>query len=263
MTTLVIQSHRRPLPAGWLTPCLESVHAWAERQGFDYRFIDDAIFDLLPDDLRGKTSDQPVIASDVARLLALRAALAEGYEAAVWCDADFLVFEPERLTLPDEPYALGREVWVQADGRRLRSYVKVHNALLLFRRGNAFLDFYLDTAQRLVRAHRGPMVPQFVGPKLLTALHNVVGCPVVEQAAMLSPEVAHDVLEGSGPALRLFMQNSRASPAAANLCASLATESESTRARGRRSLPPRTPAVVDRLLSAGWPRKPDLKPGSR
>ncbi len=257
MTTLVIQSHRQPLTTGWLAPCLETVHAWAEMQGFDYRFIDDEIFDLLPVDLRKKTRDQRVIASDLARLLALRAALAEGYEAAVWCDADFLVFEPSRLTLPDEPYALGREVWVQADGRRLRSYVKVHNAFLLFRRGNAFLDFYLDTAERLVRAHRGPMVPQFVGPKLLTALHNIVGCPVVEQAAMLSPEVARDVLAESGPALRLFMQNSRARPAAANLCASLTDECESTRTRVRHARLPAMPAVIDRLLSAGWPRAPD------
>ncbi len=253
MATRVIQSQRRPLPYGWLAPCLESVRGWAELRGFEYRFLDDALFDVLPADLREKTRDQLVVASDIARLIVLRQALAEGHEAVIWCDSDFLVFDPQRLTLPPESYAVGREVWVQSDGKRLRSHIKVHNAFLAFRQGNAFLDFYLESAQKLVRAHRGPMVPQFVGPKLLTAIHNIVGCPVAESAAMLSPEVARDVVAGSGPALALFNTNSRSAPAAVNLCASLAGTPPARRSRGRKTARSSMRAVIERLLSAGWP----------
>ncbi len=221
---LVLQSHRAPLPAPWLTRCLASVEGWADAAGYDYRFIGDELFDLIPDDLHERVRGQPVVASDLARLLVLRAALDEGFEAAVWCDADFLVFAPERLSLPRDPWAVGREVWIEdrGAGRTPRARVKVHNAFLLFRRGNAFLDFAIDAVLRLLAAHPGPYPPQFAGPKLLTALHNIVGFPVAERAGMLSPPVIRDLVAGGGPCLELFRARSPALPAGANLCASLA-----------------------------------------
>jgi len=242
--TLVLQSHRRPLPGRWLERCLASVRDWAEQQGHHYRFEDDALFERLAPDLRERTRAQKVIAADLARLAALQAALEEGFDTVVWLDADTLVLRPAALVLPDEPYALGREVWVQRNADGLRSYVKVHNAFLMFRRGNPFLDFYRHAAERIVRAHRGPMVPQLVGPKLLTALHNLIDCPVLEQAAMLSPAVAHDVLGGGGAALDAFRARSAAAPAAVNLCASLV---------GREIDEAQILALIDRLL-----RDPDV-----
>ena len=143
----------------------------------------------------------------------------------VWCDADFLVFNPRELLLPDSNFALGREVWVQHDeGSGRRSYVRVHNAMLLFARGNTFLDFYADTAERLLRLNEGGMPPQFVGPKLLTALHNIAHFPVIERAAMLSPPVMRDLLAGGGEALELLRSKSPEPPAAANLCSSLTAD---------------------------------------
>ena len=221
--TLVLQSHRDPLPFAWLRPCLDSVAAWARCHGFDYRFIGDELFDGLDADLRARTAAQPVIASDLARLEHLQRALDEGYDCAVWCDADFLVFDAAGLLLPSDAYALGREVWVQHDARdRLRAYVKVHNAMLMFRRDNPFLGFYRDTAQRLVRGNHGSMAPQYIGPKWLTALHNIAACPVIENAGMLSPLVMRDLLAGGGAALDLFRHKSAARPAGANLSSSVA-----------------------------------------
>ena len=221
--TLVIQSHRRPLPFAWLQPCLESVQHWAQANGFDYRFVDDGIlFASVPDDLLAKTATQRVIVTDLGRLRLLQAGLYEGYQTVVWCDADFLIFNAENFILPDTDYALGCEVWVQQnDNGKLRAYRKVHNAFLMFRQGNSFLDFYADTAQRLLELNQGPMPPQFIGPKLLTALHNIAICPVLENAGMLSPLVLRDVLNGSGPALDLFKQKSPLAIDAANLSASL------------------------------------------
>jgi hypothetical protein len=225
-TTLVLQSHREPLPLPWLRRCLDSVVDWALTNNYHYRYLGDEIFTLLAPDLLDSIGAQPVIASDLARLIGLQQGLDEGYDRVIWCDADFLIFDPARFVLPLTGFALGREVWVQQDrGQRLRAFIKVHNALLMFRSGDSFLDFYRDTAERLLRLNQGRMPPQFIGPKLLTALHNIVQCPVMESAAMLSPMVIRDRLAGQGAALDLFRQKSALAPAGANLSSSL-TERE-------------------------------------
>lgn len=242
--TVVIQSHRAPLPQAWLEPCLESVRDWAAARDFDYRFVGDELFASIAPAIRAKTREQLVIAADLGRLHQLGQALADGYTCAIWCDADFLIFTPDAFELPETAYALGREVWVQAEaGGRLKVYRKVHNAFLMFRRDNAFLDFYADSAKRLIALNRGRMPPQFIGPKLLTALANLVQCPVMERAGMLSPRVLEDIFAGGGPALELMLERSEEAPAGANLSASLAAASGLDDARMQ--------AVIDRLLARG------------
>lgn len=220
--TLVLQSHRHPLPFPWIQACLDSVRRWADANCFDYRFIGDELFDSVSESLLQKTAQQRVITTDLARLYALQAGLRRGYQTVIWCDADFLIFEPVEFVLPDVAYALGREVWIQADSKnRPRAYSKVHNAFMMFRQGNTFLDFYAENAERLLNKNTGRMPPQFIGPKLLTALHNIVICPVLETAGMLSPMVIRDMIRGRGPALDLFKKNSPVQICAANLSSSL------------------------------------------
>lgn len=220
--TLVIQSHREPLPFAWLRLCLDSVASWAQDNRFNIRFLGDEIFDLVEPELVEKIGAQTVIASDLARLKILQQGLAEDYDRVVWCDADFLIFDPEKFLLPEADFALGREVWVQLDRTgKLRANKKVHNAFLMFNRGNHFLDFYCATAEHLLRLNRDRMSPQFIGPKLLTALHNVAQCPVMEVAGMLSPLVMRDLIAGEGAALRLFQEKSPAGLAGVNLSSSL------------------------------------------
>ena len=77
----------------------------------------------------------------------------------------------------------------------------------------------------MLSLNRGGVPPQFVGPKLLTALHNIAHFPVIESAAMLSPLVLKDLLAGGGESLDLLLQKSAVTPAGANLGSSL-TESE-------------------------------------
>ena len=224
--TLVIQSHRDPLPFEWLRLCLDSVTSWAQDNRFEMRFIGDELFDLVEPDLLAKIGTQTVIASDLARLKILQQGLVEGYDRVIWCDADFLIFDPGQFLLPDSNFAVGRELWVQQDNSgKLRTYNKVHNAFLMFARGNHFLDFYCDAAERLLQLNQGRMAPQFIGPKLLTALHNIIQCPVMETAGMLSPLVMRDLIEGQGAALSLFRKQSLSKLAGANLSSSL-TERE-------------------------------------
>lgn len=227
--TLVIQSHRSPLPYPWLTHCLESVRQWCELNQYEYQFLNDEIYDYLSEELWKKVKDQKVIASDLARLHVLQNALQKEFETVVWLDADFLIFDPVKFVLPIEPYAVGREVWVQHDKHgKLKVYKKVHNAFLMFRRGNSFLDFYAETAERLLQQNQGAVPPQFIGPKLLTALHNVSQLPVMEIAAMLSPMVIRDILKGGGDALQLFIEYSPRPVVGANLCISSREKEELT-----------------------------------
>ncbi len=242
--TLVVQSHRSPLPFGWLQACIDSVTGWSRVNRYQHRFIGDEMFDLVSPDLLQKIGPQTVVATDLARLRVLQQGLAEGFECVVWCDADFLIFKPQDFVIPAADFAFGREVWVQQDDKgKLRAYPKLHNAFLMFRRGNACLDFYLDTAERLLRLYQGGMPPQFVGPKLITALHNIVRFPVMENAGMLSPLVMRDLIDGRGEALQLFREKSPVTLAGANLSSSL-TEVEGFTAVEMQTL-------IRRLLNAG------------
>ena len=227
--TLVIQSHRSPLPYPWLSHCLESVRRWCELNQFEYQFLTDDLFDYVPADLLEKVTKQRVIAADLARLIVLQDALSKGFKTVVWLDADFLIFDPVNFVLPDELYAVGREVWVQRDEQdKLKVYKKVHNAFLMFGEGNSFFHYYAESAERLVRQNQGGMPPQFIGPKLLTALHNVTQLPVMESAGMLSPLVIKDIVQGGGEALQIFIENCFRPIAGANLCISSREREELT-----------------------------------
>ncbi len=238
--TLVLQSHRSPLPSPWLKECLDSVESWAEYRGFDYQFIGDELFAYLKRDFYEQLSSRTVIATDIARLKAIQDFLAEGYSRVVWADADFLVFNPEQLTLPEENYGLGREIWIQTDNNlnnsnknKLKAYTQVHNAFMVFHRNNAFLDFYIDRSENLLKqviANNSlqSVPPQFIGPKLLTALHNATQLPIIESAGMFSPLTIKDIIDGGGPALELMKKKANAPFAGANLCTSMVNSGELT-----------------------------------
>ena len=225
--TIVLQSHRQPLPYSWVQTCIDSVKAWADQNGFTYKFIGDELFDFVPAPLLEKTRSQLTVATDLARLKALQKLLRQDFQTVIWCDADFLIFNPKNFVLPSDSFSVGREVWIQSNEQpKLNAHIKVHNAFLMFRQGNSFLDFYTDTAERLLSLNEGSIPPQFIGPKLLTAIHNVVQCPVMETAGMLSPIVVKDIANGGGTAVDLFKQKSLRPIAAANICASLIDKNE-------------------------------------
>lgn len=90
------------------------------------------------------------------------------------------------------------------------------------------------------------MVPQLVGPKLLTALDNMMALPATSAVNMASPRMLRDIAEGGGPALDLFLARSDAPPAALNLCHSrVGTDDGGDDVDG-----PVLMKVIDRLLTA-------------
>lgn len=228
MRTIVLQSHSPARIHGWLARCCASVRDWAMLHGWDYRRCGDELFTWLPTPLRHRLASQRVVAADLARLYWLRAVLDEGYDRAIWCDADVLVFR--NFTPGGGDHAFGRECWVQPAGQRLRSYRKIHNAYLLFRADSPVLPFYLDRARTLLERAELPVVPQFIGPKLLTAWHNLVAFAVEERVGMLSPLAMHDLLRGGGAALQRTLEGHDRRPCAFNLCASCEGRVEAGRA---------------------------------
>lgn len=163
------------------------------------------------------------MAADLARLIWMRDLLVDGAGRVVWFDADTLVFDPANLALPEgADHAFGREVWVQRNLKGgLRVYRNTHNADCLFAAGNAVLDFLIQASEGIVTRAEGPLAPHLIGPKLLTALGNIVGFPLIDGAGAFSPLVLRDIVAGGGPALTLLRQKPPAPPAAANLCASM------------------------------------------
>ncbi|MEM7082780.1 MAG: hypothetical protein AAF465_08600 [Pseudomonadota bacterium] len=223
MRTVVIQSHRQPLPHAWMHACIDSVKNWAQVRGYEYVWLGDALFYGLSAQQRERTRKQRVVASDLGRLQTLLAYRRAGADRVVWCDADTLVIADDALELPDRGGAVGREIWIQGSttrGGAPKVYAKVHNAFMAFCRDDVFLPFYAESCSRLLDRHEGPYVDQFLGPKLLTALHNLVQLPVIENANVLSPRVITDLNQGKGPFLDAFCRRLERVPAALNLCAS-------------------------------------------
>lgn len=224
MTTIVYQSFRpAPVPA-WAERCLASVEAWAAGSGFGYRRYGDELFDRLPAWYRDKARGLPMVGTDLGRLLLARELLAEGFERAIWLDADVLVLDARALRPPAGiECAFAREVWVQRgpDGR-LSAHEKVNNAFCLFAAGGRVLDFYAYAAESLVRRAGGAIPPTLAGPKLLAVLHNLVAFPLLDGLATLGPVVLADVLSGGGPALELLRRRMGGPIHAVHLGASLA-----------------------------------------
>jgi hypothetical protein len=223
--TIVIQSHA-PDPPEWLRACLESVAGWAADAGFAHEVAGDDFLARVPADLRARAHGRTQVVADLARLDWIAELLDAGWDRVIWLDADVLVFAPDRLTaaleLAPSGYLFGREVWVQPDARgRPKPRRNLHNALLAFTPGNPVLAFYRHAAERVLARHAGAPVPQLIGPKLLTALDNMIGLEASWAVGMASPLVVRDLAAGGGPALACLQAAAPEPPAALNLCASL------------------------------------------
>ncbi|MGB0684076.1 MAG: hypothetical protein ACPGOV_15325 [Magnetovibrionaceae bacterium] len=221
--TLVLQSAPETVP-DWMGRCLASVRAWAEHQGLGYRFLDDEIFEALPDGLLEKVGRRRQMAADLARLLEIRRLLENGAGRVVWLDAD--VFLPKiEVPMPNDGgagYLIGREVWIQPGQKGCKAYTNCHNAFLRFDAGNPLLDFLIHTTGRLLMtADLSRVPPQFAGPKLLSALHGISPFDLTDFVAMASPLVLRDLATGGGAALEMLRHRTEGEIGGWNLCGSL------------------------------------------
>ena len=222
MKTVVYQSYRTVNVPAWLGRCMATVREWAAARGYDYRFIDDRLFEYAPPWYREKVVDDVLLVSDLARLEIARELLAQGYDRTVWVDADVVVFAPERFAIDAaEDYAFCKEVWVEpaADGT-LSCSQRVNNSVSVFVRSNAFLDFYVHACHSLVR--RKPRPERWaVGTHFLTALHRILPFRLLTTVGMFSPVMMADLARGTDGALKAYAARFGGPVYAANLCASV------------------------------------------
>jgi hypothetical protein len=230
-STLVIQSCSPAQQTGWMQSCLASVRHWADTRGYDYRFVGDEIFDLVPDWYRLKVGSKLPVATDYARLILLQQALAQGYQQALWLDADVLVLDQSMQLDFAGSCAFGQEVWVQERDGKMQSRHNIHNAVAVFRSGCVLLPFLLHCVESVLRrVNPLHIAPQLAGPKLLQALHPLFDFALLPEVGALSPAVVAELCQpgqkGEGEALRQLLKQSVVLPQAVNLCASLITPAQ-------------------------------------
>lgn len=231
MNTLVFQSYTSNLPI-WMQQCQHSVYKWSIANGYDYAFVGDDIFSLNPSWFRQKLEQRMPIRSDLARLLYTKHAL-QFYERVVWFDIDCIIFYPEQLILRDEPYTFGQERWIQPHKKNgWKIYKNVCNAFFQFQRNNSFLEFYIEAAKNMIRrVDKQYIAPQMIGPKLLTALHNIVQLPVTTMIGSASPWLIKECAQGEGALIQKIEKSiERESCVALNLCSSLMETEETLQA---------------------------------
>jgi hypothetical protein len=220
--TCVVQSCPDPCPS-WMQACMGTVRDWAARSGYRYRHVPDADFlAAVPAWFQDKAGRiiQPV--TDLARVEAGIGCLSTGAAAAVWVDADVLVFDPHRFALPAcEQAALTREIWFDRTGPApTPSCVERVNNSVLVAKDLQFLRRYRAACLRIARRCDGPLGKAAVGTRYLTALHRRRPLPLVRHVGNLSPHVTRAVLRAERPILDGYRAALGEPLFAANLCAS-------------------------------------------
>lgn len=223
--TIVIQSRPPGTPPDAVHRACQSVEGWAGSYGFAYQRMGDEIFEMIPDWVLGIAGTRKQMAVDIGRLKWTQNLLDQNWAKVIWLDADALIFNPDAMIVDvPEGFAFGREHWVQPDEKAsaLKVYKNVHNAFMVFTdQGRWALDFYLESALRILKAAGPDTPPQLVGPKLLTALNNVVQFPLIDCVGMASPLVLADVAHGGGDAWDALRDAYNNEIAGLNLCTSL------------------------------------------
>jgi hypothetical protein len=204
---------------------MDTVCNWAGGIGADYEFIDDALFDAVPDWYLQKAKGAVTVVTDLARLVVARNYLADGYDRAIWVDADVVAFAPEHLAIPEDwPFAFCREVWVRLDSDGALVFTqKTNNALCAFHASDTrFLNHYIDACEIMIRDREEPLEGAEVGTEYLTALQQIMRFPVLQNVGLLSPLLMNEIATGGERLTAHYVTRLGGSLGAANLCASLA-----------------------------------------
>jgi len=203
---------------------MQTVQAWSGNSRYEYEFIDDALFDHVPQHIRDCPISSLLPFTDIARLGVLRERLASTYERAIWFDADIVIFRPDRLRIPDGCGAmLSHEIWTSIDNNGHLSHRRgINNAALVFKRDHPLLDFLHHASIELFE-HRYParLRSTTLGPDFLTPLGHIVPLRLLTQVACLSPLLMHALFSGENPAvLHAHAEQYGYEFHAANLCRS-------------------------------------------
>lgn len=222
MQRVVFQSYRTSNRPEFIQRCLDSVSSWASSEGLDYRFYGDELFDRVPEWIKYKCGRLVLPMSDFGRLVVARELLDEGFDRALWIDADVVVFDPESMTIPwAEQVAFTREVWIGVDAqRRPTTHFNIANAATLFGPDQRTIEFLLERHERFARQARRLDKLDF-GTRPLTAFAKEAAWAEITSVGMASGAVLHDLSTGGGAFALALARESGKPLGALNLCGSL------------------------------------------
>lgn len=225
MRTLVFQSFRRDNIPDWLTCCMNSVAKWSRRRGFEYRFIGDELFELLPEWFANAYAGRMLPLTDLGRLKAAAKYLQEGFTRTVWIDADVLIFDPDNFSVDTEfGFAFCRELWLEKRWGATVADNRINNCVSVYEQGNAFLDFYLYAAQALARAKAQDLTDWDIGTNLLSTLGRTLPLPLLGNVGMFSAQIVRSLASEDDKLLTEYASHLGASLAAGNFCNSSTTK---------------------------------------
>jgi hypothetical protein len=220
LKTLIIQSYRTRDVPSWIARCLSSVRAWAETRGYDHRLTDDSVFSLCGDEYLAQVGDNKRSITNLCRLELIKLALAEGYERAIWMDADILVFAPDRLDFaPTQRISFPRETWLApSSGPRWTIRLTLNNCVVVCPRGDPDLDLIIQATRHRARH---PVTDNLqVGVELVRGLHSFMMFPLLSNVGMFSNHTVMAIGEDREEAIHLQAIHHGTPVYAANLCAS-------------------------------------------
>jgi hypothetical protein len=222
--SILIQSYAPGPQPAWQQRCVDTVRDWARRAGWEYRYVDDRLLEVVPPWYRERCAGRKLPVTDLGRLLLLREALAEpDCVEALWIDADVLVFAPGLEPRCAEGFAFAREVWMWRDGRGEVSVVhRVNNSLVYMRRGTPVLDSYIGLCERIIRETPADrLTHDAASTQPLSRMAKVAALPLVPGAAILGPQLLAELAAGSSDLARRYAGFLTEPMVCANLCASL------------------------------------------
>lgn len=220
MKTVIIQSYRTYDIPSWIARCLASVEAWAKAKGYERWLTDDSVFSLCGADYLAKVGDNKRSITNLCRLELIRRAHAEGYERAIWIDADVFVFDPERLDFPiADRLVFAKETWIGFGEQGWYVLPTMNNCVVVSRPGDPDLDFIIATIRHVARHH--PVYSNFqVGVELLRGLNRFLFFDLLSDVGMFSNFVVMAIAKNIAEPVELQATKHGAPIYAANLSAS-------------------------------------------
>lgn len=224
MKTIVHQSYRTVDVPAWIERCLGSVRSWAAASGYEYRFVDNRLFDYAGATYCAYVEYNKLAITNLARLELAREALMAGYERVIWVDADVIVFDPERLTLDTTAgCAFCHQVWIHVTKNGpVSGAPKVNNCVCVFTADGASQLEQLIGIIRQTVAQREIRSSLEVGTDLLTELHRRTEFTLLTNVGLLSPSVVRGLAADDPSYVSIYAQAFGHPIYAANLCASKA-----------------------------------------
>jgi hypothetical protein len=218
--TVIIQCYRTRDVPSWIVRCLASVKAWAVSRRYDYRLTDDSVFSLCGKSYLAKVGDNKRSITNLCRLELIRRAHAEGYERAIWVDADVFVFDRDNLDFPAAHRIMfPRETWVFPTESGWGVRCTLNNCVVVCPAGDPDLDLIIETIRHVARHHEVRSNFQ-LGIELIRGLHTFLLFDLLPNVGMFSNHVIRAIAQNDERVLGYQASYHETPVHAANLSAS-------------------------------------------